>query len=629
MKQSFYWLLFLSILFIGCSEDDSEKGGDTSRKEVAGCVQKGPFITGTSVTVQELTNELTPTGRSFVTQIKEDGGSFALNGDFSEEYAELIANGYYFNEVEGGLSDSPITLRTLSKLSGKEHININVLTTLQSPRIQKLIGEGKIFEEAVAQSQKEVLKAFSIEQEGTDKTFDQWTIAQKGNENAILLAISSILQYGRNEAQLSEFVAKVANDIQDNGILDSQPLKEAIANGASQIDNYRVQENLRRRFKELGMTDVSIPDFYGYLDSDGDGELNYKMPYLNCPDEIWVRRGELTYTLNWSSNCNPTVETGGCKFMHIVECTNEKLVFTLTETTYKRMIQLPIKSSDNELIKTILISQEGTAMSFKIGLKTSWSDPRRSAFNFFDDKVSDIYIAAFDNQGKIAFVQKEDHPTISNNSYGFQINLDNKVYPECTIYAIINSPYDYSDFQGTLSDFCNLQSNVNLSTADNLENFYIGKVDSWAIDHSIGYVPPLGEVPIPVALMNRPIAKVECSVSFADDMPLENVHSLTLKGGVYYNRGSFFDKTTGSGTDLTLTTSDNNKYTTYLYSGSTIEAFDIKLAKSGKSYHVPVQKVEMRAGHLFRYDFRVNSDSASVSISYPSFGDGGDFDIVL
>ena len=297
MKSSFYWFTWIFLLFVGCSTENEIV--PLSSKEIAGYVQKGPFVVGTSVTVQELTDKLTPTGRTFATQIQNDNGNFIIKGNFSEEYAEIIASGYYYNEVAGKLSASPITLRTISKLSNKDHVNINILTTLQSPRMQKLINEGKAFETAVTQSQMEVLKAFHIEPENGINIFDQLTITQEGTGNAILLAISSIMQDDRTEAELSEFISKVANDIQDNGILDAQSLKDAITTSSSHINNVIVQENLRKRFEEIGMSNISIPDFYAYLDSNGDGELNGDKPYVNFTEStILIRAGVSTYTKN-------------------------------------------------------------------------------------------------------------------------------------------------------------------------------------------------------------------------------------------------------------------------------------------------------------------------------------------
>lgn len=586
MKQRFYWLLLLPILFTGCSKDDDTSSGDnppTSQKEIVGYVQKGPFITGTSINVQELTNQLIPTGKTFDTQIKNDNGNFKLSGEFSQEYAEIIANGYYYNEITGNLSGSPITLRTLSKIDNKTNININVLTTLRTPRIKKLMSDGMTFEAAVTQSQKEVLKAFNIEKESNDNSFEQWNIAQKGEDNAILLAISSIMQYGKNEAELSEFIAKVGNDIENNGILDSQNLKESITNSASAIDNNQVQENLRQRFEALEISDVSIPDFYGYLDSDGDGVLNYKKPYVNCPiDYIYLQKGELTYTLKWAANCTPKVAIPeGCDWIQIKECTHEKLVLSLTKADQNREAVLAVKSSDDILQKEVKVEQQGEEMFFQITMNTG-AAPRTGVYDYFDDKVSDICIAAFDKDGNILFMKNEKNPQILANTYKCYVRLDNKLNENCTIYTIINSPYDFSGFQGTLSDFRDLQSNVDLSKATNLENFYIGEIEDWTIDNSLDQDPTL-EKPAPSVIMQHPIAKVKCIVTFRD-VPFENVRLLTVKGSLHIDQGSFFEKTTGEGTNFTSNNLPDNTCTFYLYNGSVVKYFDVELVESNRLF---------------------------------------------
>lgn len=640
MKKLFYLLPLFSILFLGCSEDGLGDGGDGgngsggsggpngSAKEVAGYVQKGPFVTGTSVTIHELTDQLIPTGKSFAAQIKDDSGSFKVSGEFSESYAEIVANGFYFNEVTNRLSGSPITLRTLSNLSGKENVNINILTTLQLPRMQKLIADGKTFKEAVAQSQKEVLKAFSIEQESAGNSFDQWTIAQKGEDNAILLAISSIMQDRRSEAELSELIAKVANDIEDNGVLDAQNLKESITLSSASIDNNQVQKNLYERFVALGMTDVSIPDFYGYLDSDGDGVLNNKKPYVNCPETyVLIRTGVTTYTLNWASNCLPKVKLpDGCDWIHVVECTSEKLQITLDETTHNRQALLSVCSPDDVVLNEIMIEQQGTAMFFQIGMRLPGTR-RSNEYTFFDDKVSELYIAAFDNQGRILFVHNDKQPVISYNTYHCYLELEKSIFRGCTIYIIANSPYDFSNFQGTLTDFRNLEVDADLSTAQNLENFYMGEVGDWTINNSIDQDPTV-ELPAPIALMTHPVAKVECSVTFADKTEHDVVSSLTLNGKICYRQGSFFKQVSNGDTDLKLTVSENNKFVTYLYQGAFIDAFDFKLG-NGKTYQVETASIDFRANNAYRYTILVDGDNASISmVNKPDdFNSSNDFEI--
>ncbi len=617
MKLSFYCFVSLLLLFAGCSTGENISGdiGEATQKEIAGYVQKGPFIIGTSVTIQELTDKLMPTGRTFATQIEKDNGNFTLKGELAEDYAEIIADGYYYNEVIGSLSMSSLTLRTLSKLSNKDRININILTTLQSPRIRKLINEGKTFETAVLQSQKEVLRAFNIEQETVYATFDQWNIVQKGEENAILLAISSIMQQDRTEAELSEFISKVAGDLQDNGTVDAQNLKEAITYSASRVDNYSVQTNLRKRFEEIGMTDIFIPDFYGYLDSDGDGQLNNAKPYVSTLDtHIVIQPGVLTYTLSWTANCTPKIMLPkDCDWITITDCTNDKLVFTLTDAEHDRETLLTVQSPDNKTLKELVVKQRGKAMCFQVtmelpdmGIRTVGND------NYFDDKVSDICILTFDDQGKLLFVQKEDHPIISASTYKCYIKLDNKIFNNCTIFTIINSPYDFSKFQGDLSELHNLQSNTDLTKVKNLENFYIGETNNWTLNHSLNEDSNVKKQILKVA-MRHPVAKVECTVEFINSTLNEKVRSLTLKGGIFYNQGSFLGTTSAGNSNLTLTASDNNQFTTYLYRGSFIEGIDLILDK-GKFYSIKLEKMNIQAGSGYRYKLIINGDKVSVEL---------------
>lgn len=103
-------------------------------------------------------DKLLATGESFPSVIKDDLGSFAISAEVTAPYLELKAEGYYFIENTGETSTSPIYLNALAS-SSQEKININLLTTLTSGRIKKLINEGKSFEVA-KNKQKENLLTF-------------------------------------------------------------------------------------------------------------------------------------------------------------------------------------------------------------------------------------------------------------------------------------------------------------------------------------------------------------------------------------------------------------------------------------------------------------------------------------
>lgn len=51
------------------------------------------------------------------------------------KYIEVIAQGFYYNEVVGEISSANLTLKSLVKIEEKLITNINALTTLSKDRI--------------------------------------------------------------------------------------------------------------------------------------------------------------------------------------------------------------------------------------------------------------------------------------------------------------------------------------------------------------------------------------------------------------------------------------------------------------------------------------------------------------
>ena len=117
----------------GDGNDSEDEKPDIPEYSINGSVQKGQFIQGSVVTIQELNERLQPTGKSYQTQILDDMGSFELTSDIDSRYVEIIAEGFYFNEVTGNLSDAPLTLRSLSDLAMEGKSNVNLLTSLETP----------------------------------------------------------------------------------------------------------------------------------------------------------------------------------------------------------------------------------------------------------------------------------------------------------------------------------------------------------------------------------------------------------------------------------------------------------------------------------------------------------------
>ena len=247
-------------------------GSSTSLSHsVLGSVQKGPFIRGTTLTLQELDDSLSPTGRSFTFETNDDLGHFILPENVNSRYVEVIANGYYFDELANQLSNSQLTLRTISDISTSSVVNANLLTSLAAARERNLVAAGHNFQSARIQAEQEVLNALSFGDAPTSN-FDQMDITHTGDTNGLLLAASLLLErlaYMRGAispvAQLSQLIANVTADIAPDGSFDDMTTAATLrCLVPTQVDKTAVRSNLQARFDSLGTTGV-VPAFEQYL----------------------------------------------------------------------------------------------------------------------------------------------------------------------------------------------------------------------------------------------------------------------------------------------------------------------------------------------------------------------------
>lgn len=230
------------------------------KEKIEGFVQKGPFVIGSSITISELDSNLSQTGRNFSTQITNNNGNFEINNiTLKSNIVEIKADGFYYNEVRGKTAENRLALYSLSDISDQNTVNVNVLSYLEKPRIEYLVNNGKSFSEAKKQAQREVLEIFEIEK--NDIVFsEQLDISKNGEDNSILLAISTILQGNRNVAELTELLAKISLDIRTDGKLDDQTCGSQLINAAKVINLATIRSNIENMYFLLGEQDT-IPDF--------------------------------------------------------------------------------------------------------------------------------------------------------------------------------------------------------------------------------------------------------------------------------------------------------------------------------------------------------------------------------
>ena len=336
-------------LMLSCSakDENSSSSGTSSNSSntVSGYVQKGPFIQGTVITVWELDSNLVQTGKAFIGTIDDNTGTFNARGNVVSPYVELSAVGYYFNEVSGSLSTAPLTLQALSDLNDNSSVNVNLMTHLEKKRVEYLIDAGSTFTTAKSQAQTEIMKIFNIENVslGSSETLN---ISKSGDGNAVLLAISAILQSDKTEAELTELLSTINTDIRTDGTLDSTTTKATLVTAMEylktrHIDNVTIRDNIEGRYSNLGVS-ATIPAFESYaykLDTTAptvDNSSPYNCDCTLSPTlDFSVTFSEImdatTITTNTSdTSCSGTFQVSSNNFATCVEMTG--LSFTISDS---------------------------------------------------------------------------------------------------------------------------------------------------------------------------------------------------------------------------------------------------------------------------------------------------------
>jgi uncharacterized protein (TIGR02145 family) len=278
----------VAMILAACSSDSTSNSSKydvpdvvaINNKTITGVSQKGPFVNGSSVTLQEMDGvTYAQTGKSFKGKISSDKGEFTISSiDLVSQYALLEATGYYRNEVTGKKSSSVITLNAVTDLSERSSVNINILTHLSFARTMFLAtnhvyrtdttyAEDSTFtvssvysiDSAKAQAATDIMKTFF----GDDSTYgesEDLSIFAEGEGDAALLAMSILLQGERDEASLSELLANFSEDIEQDGKWDDSITRTEMAEWAYSLSLSDIRSNI------LGWgISSSVPNFEKYI----------------------------------------------------------------------------------------------------------------------------------------------------------------------------------------------------------------------------------------------------------------------------------------------------------------------------------------------------------------------------
>ena len=250
---------------------DSEKVA-VSFESLEGYSQKGPFLKGSTVYLYELSDgrTLKQTNGNFTSIITRDDGRYKFTArDLVSQYAMIVVDGNYRNEVTGEPSDAPIRLRAISDMRKRSDANINLLTHLEFDRVYYLVTREKMtVKHAKAQAQKEIFTAFLIDTTAISGSAEDLDVFGDSDADAALLAISVLLQGDGSATDLSVLLTEIADDMETDGKWDgpnSAAAKVRLADWAVTADGSERLDSIRNNVKGWGLGRGNVPAFEKYV----------------------------------------------------------------------------------------------------------------------------------------------------------------------------------------------------------------------------------------------------------------------------------------------------------------------------------------------------------------------------
>ena len=234
-----------------------------SLDSLVGYTQKGPFIRGATVYLYELSDgrTLKQTSGNFTSNITRDDGYYKFSArDLVSQYAMVVVDGYYRNEVTGEPSDAELRLKALTDMRKHSNVNVNLLSHLEYDRVYYLVTrEKKTVKQAKRQAQKEILSQFHIELDGNTDA-EAMDVFGSSDADAALLAVSVMLQGDRPVAKFSELLTKISSDIEKDSAWKDAATKKDIAQWCAAADSSGRLDTIRNNVKGWGLS-LMVPKF--------------------------------------------------------------------------------------------------------------------------------------------------------------------------------------------------------------------------------------------------------------------------------------------------------------------------------------------------------------------------------
>ena len=239
---------------------------------ISGLAQKGPFLQGSTYKITNLDAiTLNPVGESILIS-SDKKGEFSFSGlNMPSQYATIVSEGLFLDELTGENSKSKISLSAIIDLQRKS--NINIITTLENERIKHLVLEENFnVLGAKKRAFSEILAAFHIK--NFSGTADQLDLTKGGNENAALLAISILfLETSKTEGDLSSLIDNFKNEIKNDGLYTSKKIRAKMADAVYSADSAGNLSNYRHNIEQWNISDT-VPLFELFVSNFWSSEYN-------------------------------------------------------------------------------------------------------------------------------------------------------------------------------------------------------------------------------------------------------------------------------------------------------------------------------------------------------------------
>ncbi|MDH3974015.1 MAG: PKD domain-containing protein [Deltaproteobacteria bacterium] len=291
-------ILYILILLLSTS-CGNEGGGVNQTPEtidIAGAVQKGPYVVGSSIYINELTNDGQSTGSTFLIHTLDNLGNFNFQSKKTGP-VQIEATGRHLNELTGNLSGGTLTLRAIYEVSqnNKQKAFVNIMTHLISGRVLYLMSnDGLEVTEAIGTAESELLSVLNtlLPSAGITRFTDLNILenADTNSGNAYLLALSSIVykdaanRFLSNrdssngsslDSELTFLLNTFSSDFSTDGTIENQSLIDGLLLAEGQINPDEIRDNLERWSLNVSGSIMEVPDMNLFIDTDDDGTVNW------------------------------------------------------------------------------------------------------------------------------------------------------------------------------------------------------------------------------------------------------------------------------------------------------------------------------------------------------------------